>query len=215
MTVTISSMRLSYERARLGDRDVDRDPMAQFSHWFSEVLETNVAEANAMVLTTVGPDMVPSSRMVLLKQFDQRGFVFYTNYESRKGREIAANPNVAALFYWPSLERQVRITGIAERLSDVESDRYFASRPRGSQIGALISPQSQPVPDRTWLEERFAETERMLDAVGRVDRPPHWGGVRIVPRAVEFWQGRPNRLHDRIEYRRLDAGTWEIRRLAP
>jgi len=132
MPETVSSMRLSYERARLGDRDVDRDPIAQFSTWFSDVLDTNIAEANAMVLSTVGPGMVPSSRTVLLKQFDQRGFVFYTNYESQKGREIAANPQVAALFYWPSLERQVRITGEALRLSAAESDQYFASRPRGS-----------------------------------------------------------------------------------
>lgn len=215
MPETVSSMRLSYERARLGDRDVDRDPIAQFSTWFSDVLDTNIAEANAMVLSTVGPGMVPSSRTVLLKQFDQRGFVFYTNYESQKGREIAANPQVAALFYWPSLERQVRITGEALRLSAAESDQYFASRPRGSQIGAIVSPQSEPIPDRGWLEARFAEREMELASEERIERPATWGGIRIVPRMVEFWQGRQNRLHDRIRYRHDGTGGWEIERLAP
>ena len=215
MAETVSSMRLSYERARLGDRDVDRDPVAQFSLWFSDVLGTNVAEANAMVLSTVGPDLVPSSRTVLLKQFDQRGFVFYTNYESQKGREIATSPAVAALFYWPSLERQVRIVGEAQRLSAAESDQYFASRPRGSQIGAIVSPQSQVIPDRAWLEARFTERELELADVERLERPATWGGIRIVPMSVEFWQGRPNRLHDRIRYRRTESGEWKIERLAP
>ncbi|HVL23515.1 MAG TPA: pyridoxamine 5'-phosphate oxidase [Thermomicrobiales bacterium] len=215
MANTISSMRLSYELARLGDRNVDRDPMLQFTTWFTEVCDTAIAEANAMVISTVGADNVPSSRAVLLKQFDQRGFVFFTNYESQKGRELAHNPHVAALFYWPTLQRQVRIVGVAEPISATESDHYFASRPRGSQLGAAVSPQSEPIPDRHWLEERFAEAERALGPDGQIARPAHWGGYRIAPQTVEFWQGRPNRLHDRIRYRRGDEGEWTIERLAP
>lgn len=215
MAETVSSMRLSYELARLGDSDVDRDPMVQFTHWFTEVCDTNVSEANAMVVSTVGPDNIPSSRTVLLKQFDQRGFVFFTNYESQKGREIDNNPHVAALFYWPSLQRQVRIVGTAAPVTAAESDQYFASRPLGSQLGALVSPQSMPIPDREWIEQRFAEAERTIVHGERVERPAHWGGYRIVPRSIEFWQGRPNRLHDRVRYRRNEDNAWLIERLAP
>jgi pyridoxamine 5'-phosphate oxidase len=215
MADTVSSMRLSYELARLGDRDVDRDPIVQFTHWFTEVCNSNVSEANAMVISTVGPDNIPSSRTVLLKQFDQRGFVFFTNYESQKGREIDHNPNVAALFYWPSLQRQVRIVGTAAPVTDAESDQYFASRPLGSQVGAVVSPQSTPIPDRAWIERRFEEAELELADGKRVQRPAHWGGYRIAPQSVEFWQGRPNRLHDRIRYRRNEGNDWQIERLAP
>lgn len=215
MTEPLSSMRMSYELARLGDSDVDRDPLAQFSRWFAEVLETNVGEANAMVLSTVGADHHPSSRTLLMKQFDQRGIVFFSNYESEKGRDIAENPWVAALFYWPSLQRQVRICGIARQIPGEESDAYFASRPPGSQIGAIVSPQSREIPDREWLEARFADAERKLTGHDALTRPAHWGGYRIEPESIEFWQGRPNRLHDRIRYDRLDDGSWTIRRLAP
>lgn len=215
MAETVSSMRLSYELARLGDSDVDRDPMVQFTHWFTEVCDTNVSEANAMVVSTVGPDNIPSSRTVLLKQFDQRGFVFFTNYESQKGREIDNNPHVAALFYWPSLQRQVRIVGIAAPVTAAESDQYFASRPLGSQLGAIVSPQSTPIPDREWIEQRFAEAERTIVHGEPVERPAHWGGYRIVPRSIEFWQGRPNRLHDRVRYQRNEDKAWLIERLAP
>jgi pyridoxamine 5'-phosphate oxidase len=215
MADTVSSMRLSYELARLGDRDVDRDPIVQFTHWFTEVCNSNVSEANAMVISTVGPDNIPSSRTVLLKQFDQRGFVFFTNYESQKGREIDHNPNVAALFYWPSLQRQVRIVGTAAPVTDAESDQYFASRPLGSQVGAVVSPQSTPIPDRAWIERRFEEAELELADGKRVQRPAHWGGYRIAPQSVEFWQGRPNRLHDRVRYRRNEGNDWQIERLAP
>lgn len=215
MTQPLSSMRMSYELARLGDEDVDRDPMAQFSRWFAEVLETNASEANALILSTVGPDQVPSSRTVLMKQFDQRGFVFFTNYESQKGRELAANPRVAAIFYWPSLQRQVRIGGIAKRTSVEESDAYFRSRPHGSQISAIVSPQSREIPDREWLETQFTLAEAALERGESLKRPEHWGGFRIGPESLEFWQGRPNRLHDRIRYTRRDDGSWEIHRLAP
>ncbi len=215
MAETVSSMRLSYELTRLGDSDVDRDPMVQFTHWFTEVCDTNVSEANAMVVSTVGPDNIPSSRTVLLKQFDQRGFVFFTNYESQKGREIDNNPHVAALFYWPSLQRQVRIVGTAAPVTAAESDQYFASRPLGSQLGAIVSPQSAPIPDREWIEQRFAEAERTIVHGEPVERPAHWGGYRIVPRSIEFWQGRPNRLHDRVRYQRNEDNAWLIERLAP
>jgi pyridoxamine 5'-phosphate oxidase len=215
MNEPLSSMRMSYELARLGDEDADRDPIAQFSRWFAEVLETHTGEANALILSTVGSNNVPSSRTVLMKQFDQRGFVFFTNYESQKGREIAANPHVAALFYWPSLQRQVRIGGVALRIAVEESDAYFRTRPRGSQIGAVVSPQSREIPNRAWLETRFEQAEETLDRGETLKRPDHWGGFRIQPDNMEFWQGRPNRLHDRIRYRRGDDGSWSIRRLAP
>jgi pyridoxamine 5'-phosphate oxidase len=206
---------MSYELDQLGDREVDSDPMAQFTAWFTEVLETNITEANALMLSTVGEDNRPSSRVVLMKQFDARGFVFYTNYQSRKGREIAANPNVAALFYWPTLQRQVRIYGVAHQIPAEESDEYFHSRPIGSQIGSIVSPQSQEVPDRAWLEARFAEAEEEFQGADSLARPDHWGGYRIEPDSIEFWQGRPNRLHDRIQYDREADGRWSIHRLAP
>lgn len=215
MNEPLSSMRMSYELARLGDEDADRDPIAQFSRWFAEVLDTHAGEANALILSTVGANSVPSSRTVLMKQFDQRGFVFFTNYESQKGREIAANPHVAALFYWPSLQRQVRIGGIATRIGDDESDAYFQTRPHGSQIGAVVSPQSQEIPNRAWLEDRFQQAEEALGRGEILKRPIHWGGFRIEPSSMEFWQGRPNRLHDRIGYRRGGDGSWSMHRLAP
>lgn len=215
MARSLSSMRLSYELDVLGDSEVSDDPFVQFSHWFDEARGTGPDEANAMTLSTVSDDGQPSSRVVLMKAFGPDGFVFYTNYDSQKGREIAARPQVAASFYWPSLQRQVRITGIAEKLAPKLSDAYFQSRPRGSQIGAIVSPQSQIVPDRTWLEDRFATAKRDLEGQETLERPSHWGGFRIVPQTVEFWQGRPNRLHDRIRYEREQDGPWSIHRLAP
>jgi len=215
MAKSLSSMRMSYELDQLGDREIESDPISQFSIWFSEVLETQVIEANALMLSTVDQHAHPSSRVVLMKQFDARGFVVYTNYDSRKGREIAANPNVAALFYWPTLQRQVRICGVAHKLSAEESDSYFHSRPYGSQLGAIVSPQSQPVPDRAWLESQFAEAEETYRGMDELPRPEHWGGYRIEPDSIEFWQGRPNRLHDRIRYDRQSDGTWTHQRLAP
>lgn len=167
-----------------------------------------------MIVATADARGIPSARTVLLKRFDERGLIFFTNYESHKGRDLATNPHVAALFYWGALERQVRFTGVAERLPAAESDEYFHSRPLGSQIGAVASPQSEVIPSREWLAERFAAAERAAETAGRVERPAHWGGFRIVPDRVEFWQGRANRLHDRIQYRRED-GRWVIERLAP
>ena len=215
MAKSVSSMRMSYELDQLGDREVDSDPLTQFATWFDEVLDTDIAEANALILSTVSETHHPSSRVVLMKQYDSRGFVFFTNYESQKGKEIASNPNVSALFYWPSLQRQVRISGVARKIDAGESDAYFQSRPVGSQIGSTVSPQSRTVPDRAWLENRFAEAEASFEGVETLPRPDHWGGFRIEPETIEFWQGRPNRLHDRIRYELQPSGSWTVQRLAP
>jgi len=208
-------MRISYKLDRLGDRDVLRDPIEQFRTWFEEVVSTDVVEANAMILSTVGQDCRPSSRAVLMKRFDADGIVFFTNYSSQKGREIEVNPYVSALFYWPSLQRQVRWSGPATRLPVEESDEYFQTRPRGSQIGAHVSPQSQAIPGREWLSDRFAELTAAFGENADIPRPDHWGGYRIAPETIEFWQGRENRLHDRILFTRTDHGGWQTRRIAP
>lgn len=215
MTKHVPAMRITYKMDQLGDRDVLDDPIEQFQTWFNEVCETDIIEANAMVLSTVGPDCRPSSRTVLMKGFDAQGIVFFTNYASRKGREIDANPHVSVLFYWPSLQRQVRWSGTATRVSTEESDAYFHQRPRGSQIGALASPQSQPIPDREWLSSRYAELHSEHGEEGEIPRPEHWGGYRIMPETIEFWQGRENRLHDRIVYSQDEQGGWRHQRLAP
>lgn len=215
MTKNVSSMRIPYTLGQLGDRDVDRDPIVQFGAWFDEISGTSIVEANAMVVSTVGPDCRPSSRTVLMKGFDEEGIVFYTNYASQKGREIEANPAVSVLFYWPTLQRQVRWTGTASRLTAEESDAYFHQRPRGSQMGALASPQSQAIADRAWLAERFAELAVQYGEDAEIPRPEHWGGYLIRPESIEFWQGRENRMHDRILYTRDDEGRWTHQRLAP
>lgn len=207
-------MRHEYKQGALDEASVAATPMAQFTIWFEEASAAHLIEANAMIVATVDAAGVPSARTVLLKRFDDDGLIFFTNYESHKGRDLTANHHVAALFYWGPLERQVRFTGVARRLSEAESDEYFQSRPLGSQIGAVASPQSQAIPGREWLARRFADAERDAAANGRVERPAHWGGYLIEPVEVEFWQGRPNRLHDRIRYRRA-GDTWAIERLAP
>jgi pyridoxamine 5'-phosphate oxidase len=192
--------------------EVDQDPVIQFGRWFADAVRADEFEPEAMCLATTLAGR-PSARMVLLKALDQRGFVFYTNYESQKGRELAANPVAALVFRWTALRRQVRVTGRAERLSEAESDVYFASRDRGSQLGAWASQQSTVLPDRAALDRRMAEMEARF-ASGPVPRPPWWGGVRVRPDVVEFWQGQPNRLHDRLRYTRTDEG-WRIERLSP
>ena len=208
-----ASLRKEYTRAGLDRADMKPDPLLQFHQWFEETLAADLHEPNAMIVATATPDGRPSARTVLLKGYDERGFVFYTNYEGRKAGELDANPACALLFYWGELERQVRIEGRATRLSNSESDAYFASRPRGSRLGAWASEQSRPVEDRSVLEERVRELEARYE--GReIPRPPFWGGYRVEPEVFEFWQGRENRLHDRISYRR-DGGTWRLERLQP
>jgi pyridoxamine 5'-phosphate oxidase len=215
MTEHVPSMRISYELDRLGDQDAHPNPFEQFRIWFDEICATSVIEANAMVVTTVSEDCKPSARTVLMKHVDERGVVFYTNYNSQKGREITANPNVSLLFYWPSLQRQVRWSGVASRLTAEESDDYFGMRPRGSQIGAHASPQSETVPSQAWLMERYSEIEAGFGEELDIPRPDHWGGFRIAPETIEFWQGRQNRMHDRIRYTRSGDGEWVTERIAP
>ena len=207
-------MRQEYTRDTLNESAVHGDPIPQFRAWFDEVLEAGILEPNAMVLATVSPKGRPSARVVLLKGFDDRGFTFFTNYESRKGRELEDNPFAALVFFWADLERQVRVEGRVERVSESESDAYFASRPRGARLGAWASRQSEVVPGREELEDRLLELERRYPD-GEIPRPPLWGGYRVIPDAIEFWQGRPNRLHDRLLYRRQEGGSWRIERLSP
>ena len=212
-SVNLADLRTDYKRASLDERDVAKDPFAQFRQWFDAARAAQVPEPNAMTLATADGAGRPSARIVLLKDVDARGLVFYTNYDSRKGRDLASRSMAALLFFWPELERQVRVEGQVETVDDAAADAYFASRPRLSRIGAWASPQSEPLPDRAALEARFAEADQRF-ANGDVARPPRWGGYRVVPAMFEFWQGRASRLHDRIEYRRGNAG-WDIRRLAP
>lgn len=207
----IEALRLDYRQGELDESTVLADPIAQFRVWFEQALKSNLKEPNAMMLATVDPDGQPNARMVLLKGFDDEGFVFYTNYFSAKGRELDARPSASLVFYWAELERQVRIRGTVERTSPEQSDAYFHSRPIGSRIGAAVSPQSDVIPNRQWLEERW----RQMEAAGAPSRPAHWGGYRVRPESIEFWQGRPSRLHDRILYTRHSSGPWQVRRLAP
>jgi pyridoxamine 5'-phosphate oxidase len=210
----VARLRKEYTRAGLKESDAASDPIEQFRSWFDGALAADLHEPNAMTLATATPDGRPSARVVLLKGFDERGFVFYTSYEGRKGRELETNPNCALVLYWGELERQVRVEGRASRVSEEESDEYFGSRPWGSQLGAWASEQSRPVEGRGALEERLrgleAEYERR-----EVPRPPFWGGYRVEPEVIEFWQGRENRLHDRLVYRRSDNGEWGRERLQP
>jgi len=209
----LAALRTEYKRASLDERDVAGDPFEQFARWFAAARAAQLPEPNAMSLCTVDAHSRPSARIVLLKEVDSRGFVFYTNHDSRKGREIAAHPRAALLFFWPELERQVRIEGDVEVVDTATADAYFRSRPRASRVGAWASPQSAPLPDRATLEQRFADADRRFPG-DDVPRPQHWGGYRVVPSAFEFWQGRPSRLHDRIAYSQ-EAPGWRTRRLAP
>ena len=214
MTNTAQDPRYKHAGRGLRRRDLDPDPIKQFSNWFTAAIEAQIRDVNAMNLATAGGDAKPSLRVVLLKGFDQDGFVFFTNYESEKGKELEANPYAALGFYWIELDRQIRISGPVEKTSREESERYFHSRPIGSQLGAWASRQSRVIDARRVLDARMAEmTERYAEKP--IPLPPHWGGFRVRPERFEFWQGRPNRLHDRFRYSRKADGKWTIDRLAP
>ena len=210
---SLAALRQEYGDAGLEADGLAPDPVSMFRRWFDQARSSGLHEPNALVVSTVGADGGPSSRTVLLKGLDERGFVFYTNYDSRKGHDLDARPACALLFPWHDLERQVRVEGRAERVAPEESAAYFAQRPRGSQLGAWASPQSQEVASRAELDERYAAAEARFEGVD-VERPPHWGGYRVVPEVVEFWQGRRGRMHDRLVYRRGSDG-WQVVRLAP
>jgi pyridoxamine 5'-phosphate oxidase len=211
--VSLRDRRVQYETAGLERTDLDDDPIVQWTRWYDQAASAGVAEPNAMSLATIDAAGAPDSRVVLARGADQRGFVFYSNFTSTKGQQLGANPVASAVFAWLDLHRQVRVRGTVSRVDDSESDAYFASRPRGSQLGAWASPQSQPIADRSQLERMVAE--RTQEFEGReVPRPEYWGGWLLSPISMEFWQGRPSRLHDRFRYDRVDGG-WTITRLAP
>lgn len=211
---SIAEIRKEYTQQSLTEESVAADPFTQFDLWLREAIDAQILEPNAMTLATASGDGIPSARIVLLRGLDQQGFVFFTNYNSFKGQQLAENPRACLVFFWKELERQVRVTGLVQRTTEAESDSYFNSRPEGSKIGAWTSPQSQVIPDRSWLEE----TEKKFQSafVGKqILRPAHWGGYRVRPITIEFWQGRENRLHDRIQYGLKDDASWEVERLAP
>lgn len=217
MSESLAGMRRQYARAGLLEQDCPADPLQLFADWMRQAVisEQPPVEANAMVLSTLDAQGRPHSRVMLLKELDERGFVFYTNYESDKGRELAVQPEAALLFFWPSLERQVRIEGRVEQVPTVESDAYYDRRPLGSRLGAWASAQSCPLESREQLEVRLAEVTERFAGNEQPPRPSHWGGYVLVPRRIEFWQGRPSRLHDRIDYRSQPDGGWSKTRLSP
>jgi pyridoxamine 5'-phosphate oxidase len=211
---SIAELRRDYGTGGLSEADAGDDPFALFHRWLAQAIAAELTDPNAMILATATPDGIPSARAVLLKALDGRGFTFFTNYDSRKGREMDANPRVALVFLWHQLERQVRVEGTVEVVTPAESDAYFVNRPLGSRLGAWASPQSAVIPDRAFLERTHAELMAKYPD-GIVPRPPNWGGYRVLPSVIEFWQGRPSRLHDRIAFTRRPDGTWEKERLAP
>ena len=213
-TSSIASIRKDYKQQTLLEQDVHEDPFKQFGKWWEEATKSQIDEINAMTLATASRDGLPSARIVLLKGYDEKGFVFFTNYESYKGMQLMDNPRACLVFFWKELERQVRITGVVEKLGPKENDEYFNSRPEGSRIGAHASPQSHLIADRKWLEENEIKIRSELEGK-EIKRPDHWGGYCVKPVSIEFWQGRPNRLHDRIQYSLLEGGGWKVERLAP
>lgn len=214
MKASIADLRSEYSSQTLLEQDVAADPVVQFEKWWHQAIEAEIEEPNAMTLATASVDGVPSARIVLLKGFDRKGFVFFTNYRSYKGRQLEENPKACLVFFWKELERQVRIVGLVNPVGAEESDDYFQSRPVGSQLGALTSPQSEVITGREWLDEQYREMEAQFRGKA-IERPSYWGGYRVQPVIVEFWQGRPSRLHDRIQYSLQEGGDWKIERLAP
>ncbi|MBD2244102.1 pyridoxamine 5'-phosphate oxidase [Nostoc sp. FACHB-888] len=214
MDKTVADLRKDYTLESLSELEVDLNPFIQFKKWFDQALAAQLPEPNAMTIATTTPDGKPSARMVLLKDFDERGFVFFTNYNSHKGQELAENPQAALVFWWAELERQVRICGYVEKVSETESDHYFETRPANSRLGAWVSNQSEVIESREVLERRLQEFHSKYEN-REIPRPPHWGGLRVIPTEIEFWQGRSSRLHDRLLYSRLDNNTWKIERLSP
>lgn len=214
MPGSIADIRKNYSQKTLTENDSEKNPIQQFSKWWDEAVASEIDDVNAMTLATASQDAVPSARIVLLKDFSEAGFVFFTNYDSYKGQQLAENPKVCLVFYWKELERQVRVTGLIVKLNDNANDVYFYSRPEGSQIGAIASPQSQVIESREWLDHHYNKLEKELQGT-KIQRPSHWGGYIVKPVIVEFWQGRPSRLHDRLQYTLDDSGKWIVERLAP
>lgn len=215
MNSSIADMRTDYKKLSLNEDDVAKDPVDQFGRWWDEAIKSEIEEVNAMTLATADADGTPFARIVLLKDFDKKGFVFFTNYESHKGKQLSANPKACLVFFWKELERQVRIEGVVTKIAAAESDAYFQSRPAGSRIGAWASPQSETIASREIIEANVTEMQNRYGS-SEIPRPAHWGGYLVKPTAVEFWQGRSNRLHDRIYYTLDTSGShWQISRLAP
>jgi len=213
VTQAVAMLRREYEGKPFNENNVDPNPVSQFATWFEVAVKAIKFDPNAMILSTVDPNGQPSSRTVLLKGFDKEGFIFYTNYRSRKAKHIEQNPNVSLTFYWPDLVRQIHIEGVAKKISAEQSDQYFASRPDSSKLSAWASDQSHPISSRKELENRLKTIEKKFSG-GTIPRPPHWGGFCVAPHRIEFWQGRLNRLHDRIAYQK-ENGKWKMERLSP
>jgi len=214
MNENAAAIRKEYTQKALVESEMETDPIRQFNIWWQDAIEAKIIEVNAMTLATASADGMPSARTVLMKGFSEKGFIFFTNYNSFKGQQLSENPKASLLFFWKELERQVRITGIVEKLASEESNAYFQSRPRESQVGAVASPQSQVIESRQWLDEKYKEVDKQFKNI-TVEKPPHWGGYIVRPVIIEFWQGRPGRLHDRILYSLLEDASWKIERLAP
>jgi pyridoxamine 5'-phosphate oxidase len=214
MAAKIADIRKNYSKKKLSEAKASPDPLKQFAKWWKQAVKSNLEEANAMTLATASPDGVPSARIVLLKDFGEKGFTFFTNYNSFKGLQLLENPKACLVFFWKELERQVRITGLAEKISEGANNEYFYSRPADSQLGAIASPQSQVIESRQWLDEKFKQIKKEMEN-SKIKRPANWGGYIVKPVIFEFWQGRPDRLHDRLRYTLQENGDWKMERLAP
>jgi pyridoxamine 5'-phosphate oxidase len=214
MNPSIADLRKEYSSQSLLETDIERNPFDQFEKWWAQAVNSQIDEPNAMTVATASGDGMPAARIILLKGFDKNGFVFFTNYKSYKAMHLEENPRACLVFFWKELERQVRITGLVKRVSEKESDDYFYSRPKGSQIGAWASPQSQVIESRDWIDQRYLQLAEEFKKK-ELKRPAHWGGYRVTPVIIEFWQGRPSRLHDRIQYSLEEDGSWKIERLSP